>query len=261
MTTTSQIGGNPRLIKRFLNALAIRMTISNAHGVGVDEAVLAKMLLFERCASPAAYGMLATQVNNDAEGKPRFLTDWEHLALAGADVELDEAWDDPFIREWLTVAPRLADIDLRGVLYVSREHAPLITPEDRLSSEGAEVLNAIFDHPEMAGALQEQIAQLPRPETTIMMDKILERALQVQEWGTPPILDAGLVVAAADPVHGARLAAFLRERPPAQVKPSIVPKIGDQSWAEDVFSTWYAADVSAPVRSAITRTRKSHGHL
>ena len=81
-----------------------------------------------------------------------------------------------------------------------------------------------------------------------MMDKILERALQVQEWGTPPILDAGLVVAAADPVHGARLAAFLRERPPAQVKPSIVPKIGDQPWAEDVFSTWYAADVSAPVK-------------
>ena len=25
MTTTSQIGGNPRLIKRFLNALAVRM--------------------------------------------------------------------------------------------------------------------------------------------------------------------------------------------------------------------------------------------
>ena len=31
MTTTSQIGGNPRLIKRFLNALAVRMAISRAH--------------------------------------------------------------------------------------------------------------------------------------------------------------------------------------------------------------------------------------
>ena len=261
MTTTSQIGGNPRLIKRFLNALAIRMTISNAHSVGVDEAVLAKMLLFERCALPTAYGMLATQVNNDAEGKPRFLADWEDRALAGADIELDEAWDDPFIREWLTVSPRLAEKDLRGVLYVSREHAPLITPEDRLSSEGAEVLTAILDHPEMAEALQEQIAQMPRPETTIMMDKILERSLQVQEWGTPPILDAGLVVAAADPAHGARLAAFLRERPPAQVKPNIVPKISDQPWAPDVLSTWYESDVSAPVKGAITKTRKSHGHL
>ena len=261
MTTTSQIGGNPRLIKRFLNALSIRMTISNAQGVGVDEAVLAKLLLFERCAAPAAYDVLATQVNNNSEGKPSFLADWEQRAIAGENVELEEPWDDAFIREWLTVPPRLAGIDLRGALYVSREHAPLITPEDRLSSEGAEVLAAILDYPDMAGELQERIVQLPRPETTIMMDKILERSLQAQEWGTPPILNAGLVVAAADPVHGARLAAFLRERPPAQVKPSIVPKISDQPWAEDVFSTWYAADVSAPVKSAITKTRKSHGHL
>lgn len=261
MTTTSQIGGNPRLIKRFLNALAIRMTISNAHGVGVDEAVLAKMLLFERCASPACYEVLATRVNNDADGKPRFLADWEGSAIAGEELQLDEDWDDPFIREWLTVPPRLADIDLRGVLYVSREHAPLITPEDRLSSDGAEILAAILEYPEVGDALHERIAKLPRPETTIMMDKILERALQVQEWGTPPILDAGLTVVAADPALGARLAAFLRGRPAAQVKPSIVPKIGDQPWAPDLLDTWYASDVSGPVKSAITRARKNYGNL
>jgi predicted KAP-like P-loop ATPase len=52
MTTASGIAGNPRLIKRFLNALEIRMAISKAHGVGVDEAVLAKMLLFERVGDP-----------------------------------------------------------------------------------------------------------------------------------------------------------------------------------------------------------------
>lgn len=33
MTTASQVSGNPRLIKRFLNALSIRMAISNAQGV------------------------------------------------------------------------------------------------------------------------------------------------------------------------------------------------------------------------------------
>jgi predicted KAP-like P-loop ATPase len=54
MTTASGIAGNPRLIKRFLNALAIRMTISKAQGVGVDEAVLAKLLLFERLGDPIA---------------------------------------------------------------------------------------------------------------------------------------------------------------------------------------------------------------
>lgn len=74
MTSASQIAGNPRLIKRFLNALFIRMAISRAHGVGVDEAALAKMLLFERCGAPAAYSQLGQEVIGDNEGKPRFLS-------------------------------------------------------------------------------------------------------------------------------------------------------------------------------------------
>lgn len=261
MTTASQIGGNPRLIKRFLNALSIRMAISTAHGVGVDEAVLAKMLLFERCAAPDAYDALTKNVNNDDEGKPRFLANWEDKALADAKLSLDKPWDESFIAEWLTVPPRLADVDLRGVLYVSREHAPLITPQDRLSSEGADLLAAILEHPDMAPELRERLTHLPRPEITIVTDRVLERARQVQEWGTPAILEACLAVITADPVQESRLAAFLRERPPAQIKPGIVPRIGDQTWAKEVFDAWYNSTVSRPVKSAITQERKKHGHL
>lgn len=119
------------------------MTISRAHDVGVDEAVLAKMLLFERCGSPKAYALTAV-VNNDPDGKRVFLGEWERKAAAGEEIQLEQVWDHSFVREWLSIAPPLADIDLRGALYVSREHAPLITPEDRLSSEGAELLTAIL---------------------------------------------------------------------------------------------------------------------
>src|SRR3546814_5603660 len=63
MIGATGISGNPRLIKRFLNALAIRMTISKAQGVGVDEAVLDKLLLFERLADPKAYAALIAAVD------------------------------------------------------------------------------------------------------------------------------------------------------------------------------------------------------
>ena len=124
------------------------MAISRTHDVGVDEAVLAKMLLFERCGNPKAYDALTAAVNNNPDGKPVFLAGWEQKA-AGEKFELGQPWDDPFIREWLAITPQLADTDLRGVLYVSREHAPLITPEDRLSSEGAELLTAILKSPDI----------------------------------------------------------------------------------------------------------------
>jgi predicted KAP-like P-loop ATPase len=260
MTTASGITGNPRLIKRFLNALAIRMTISNAQGVGVDEAVLAKLLLFERLGNPKAYAELMSAVSTSDAGKPAFLTEWEETANAGGDLTLQTPWDDSFVQEWLTLPPALADTDLRGALYVSREHAPLITPEDRLSSEAAELLTALLQHPDMAGSLKERLVTVPRTEITVMMDRLLDRARQEQEWGVPPILDACLALAEADPSQGTRLGAFLGDRPVAQIQPNIVPKIGDQLWAMSVFATWERGQVSQPVKAAI-KNQREHGNV
>lgn len=256
MATASGIVGNPRLIKRFLNALAIRMAISRAHGVGVDETVLAKMLLFERLGNPKAYAALTKAVSENSQGKPVFLSEWEEKANAGQNLELQPPWDDPFVREWLTLPPKIADRDLRGVLYVSREHAPLITPEDRLSSEAAELLSALLQYPDMAANLKDRLSKVPRGEITVIMDRLLDRARQEQEWGVPPILEACLVAAEADPPQGSRLAAFLVERPAAQIQPNIVPKIADEPWAKGVMDTWdKSTGVARPVKAAIKRRR------
>ena len=253
MTSASGIAGNPRLIKRFLNALAIRMTISKAQGVGVDEAVLAKLLLFERLGNPKAYAEIVAAASTSESGKPVFLTAWESSAGEGMDLTLKEPWTGPFVLEWLTLRPPLANVDLRGALYVSREHAPLITPEDRLSSDAAELLSALLEYPEMANGLKDRLSKIARQETTVMMDRLLDRARQVQSWGVPPILEACLAVTAADPLQGPRLAAFLNDRPPAQIEPNIVPKIGDQEWAPGVFRAWEKLDIARPVKAAIRK--------
>jgi predicted KAP-like P-loop ATPase len=256
MTTAKGIAGNPRLIKRFLNALAIRMTISRAHGVGVDETVLVKMMLFERLGNPQAYAELAKSVSESSDGKAEHLKNWEADALAGKDLKLPPPWDGPFFKEWLELSPPLAEQDLRGVLYVSREHAPLITPQDRLSSEAAEVLAALIDSPGVADSQKGRLARIPRLEMAIIMDKLLNEARKVQEWGAPPILGACLAVAGADPTQGQRIAAFLIDRPASQIKPSIVPKIEDQPWAAEVFAAWEKADVAGTVKRAIKQKDK-----
>lgn len=260
MIGATGISGNPRLIKRFLNALAIRMTISKAQGVGVDEAVLAKLLLFERLGDPKAYAALIAAISASDAGKPSFLAEWETKATAGAELMLEAPWDDSFVVEWLTLPPALAEVDLRGALYVSREHAPLITAADRLSSEAAELLTALLEHPDMASSLKERLAHVSRAETTVIMDRLLDRARQEQEWGVPPILDACLAMAAADPVQGARLAAFIKDRPAPQIQPNIVPKIGDQPWAANILREWEKSDVAAPVKAAIKK-RRGNGNL
>lgn len=261
MTSATGISGNPRLIKRFLNALSIRMAMSRAQGVGVDESVLAKVLLFERCGDPKAYAELIKSVTESNQGKPVFLAKWEQKAIAGELEKLNAPWSESFITDWLRLPPQLGDRDLRGVLYVSREHAPLITPEDRLSSETVELLTALLEHPDMANSLKDRLASVPRPEVSVIMDRLLDQARQEQEWGVPPILEACIVVAKIDPAQGLRLAAFLKDRPGAQVKANIVPKIADQAWAKSVFSTWDEDDdVSKPVKNAI-KQRRGNGDI
>jgi predicted KAP-like P-loop ATPase len=261
MTSASQIAGNPRLIKRFLNALSIRMTISKAHGVGVDEAALAKMLLFERCGSADAYSKLSQAVIADAEGKPRFLSEWETKAHAGEEQKLEAPWDEPFFREWVSVAPPLANIDLRGILYVSREHAPLVSAEDRLSSEAAEILTSLLKHPDVAATLKARLQSVPPPERGIMMDRVLAHAQGEQEWGTPDILEACLVLAVVDPPQGKRLATFLRSRLPTQITPSLIPRLKDEPWASELFDYWYSTTSSTYLKRAITTARKPDGDL
>jgi predicted KAP-like P-loop ATPase len=261
MTTATGIAGNPRLIKRFLNALSIRIAIANAHGVGIDEAVLAKLLLFERLGEPKAYADLASKVTADDEGKARFLADWESRASRGEDFSPPAPWDGGFVKEWLTLPPALSDIDLRGALYVSREHAPVITPEDRLSSEAAELLTALLTHPEMASTLKIRLTVVSRAEAAVILDRLLARARQEQQWGVPPILEACIAVAEGDSALGTRVAAFLQERPPAQIQPSIVPKISDQAWAAEVFAKWEKTPgIAKPVKAAI-KTLRDNGNF
>lgn len=257
MATASGIQGNPRLVKRFLNALAIRMAIGKTHGVSVDEAILAKLLLFERVGDPKAFAQLTKAVTESSDGKPAFLAEWELKANAGQDLELPPPWDDPFVHEWLMLPPQIADHDLRGALYVSREHTPLISPQDRLSSEAAELLAALLQYPDMAADLKDRLTKISRSEITIIMDRLLDRARQEQEWGVPAILEACLAVAEADPPQGTRLAAFLSDRPGSQIKPNIVPKIGDQPWADSVLEKWNnLTGVASTVKGAIKHRRE-----
>jgi predicted KAP-like P-loop ATPase len=142
------------------------------------------------------------------------------------------------------------------VLYVSREHLQIVTPQDRLSSGAVEVIEALLAHPNMARQLRDKIRGLPRTELPLVMDQVLERAAQEQEWGTPDILSACIELAEADPSQAERLAGFLAERPPAQIDPSIVPLLGDRAWAQRTLEKWSKSNVGGPVKRAIEKLRK-----
>ena len=258
MTSASGISGNPRLIKRFLNAISIRMAMADSQGVTVDETSLAKILLFERCGNSKAYDALVKAVTDSDDGKPQFLYEWEVDAVKGKSLNLVPPWDDSFTLEWLRLPPTLGDQDLRGTLYVSRKHAPLITSTDRLSPEATEILQAFIDHPDMANSTKAELLLIQKPELNIIMDRLLVKARQIQEWGTPPILEPCILIAQTSDEQAKRLVSFLKERPPNQVKAGIVPKLDDEDWAKDLLDFWLEKEeIHKTVKASITARRSN----
>jgi predicted KAP-like P-loop ATPase len=258
LASAIKVAGNPRLIKRFLNTLWIRLAVARSQGVAVDEATLAKVLLFERCASEDAYLQLVTEVNNADGGRPGFLKAWESGARAGEDLgELDHDWDTPFVRDWLALDPPLADSDLRAVMYVSRETMPIITSADQMSTEALGLLEALLSLTSTNTALRDRLQALPGRNHHLMVDRLLVRARQEQEWGKPPVLFAILALIDAVPEVSKTFVRFLKDLDVARLTAPIVPLLGDKPWAREVLQAWEDADgTPAPVSAAIGRLQQ-----
>jgi predicted KAP-like P-loop ATPase len=238
-----------------MNTLAVRMAIARAQSVTIDEAALAKVLLFERCGGDTAYATLVAEINDDAEGKPRSLKPLEEQAMAGQAPEpLPKAWKAEFATSWLALNPPLSEMDLRPVVYVSREHLPILTAADRLSSDAAAIFEALVQATQPTAMLNEQIVALGKHQVGLLMDRFLVRAKQVQEWGNNvKELAPCLTVARVDPEQAHRLAALLEAVPVTQLKPGLIPVIAHEPWAPAVFARWQAdSNISTPVRRAIT---------
>lgn len=259
MVSASKISGNPRLIKRFLNTISIRMSIAAQQGISIDEHALAKVLMFERNGDETAYKELLNAVNDDAEGRARFLKDWEDKARENSDaLKLEKPWDDTFVVEWLALDPPLHDIDLRGIAYVSREHIPMVHAADSLTSLGADKLNGLLEvRSAVNNPLMQELRNLPNGDLNIISDRLIAKAKSITQWGTPDVLWQLLTLAGVSGPHLQKISRFFKSIPAQQITPAIVPVLSDKIWATEVLDAWKgSSDVSAPVKNAIRGPKK-----
>lgn len=260
LTTSPNIRGNPRLIKRFLNTLSMRKSMAHIQKVTVDEEVLVKLLLFERCGDKDAYAEMLRAVNESEEGHAEFLADMEARSRGDeTKPPLEKPWNDAFHANWLSLDPALAGRDLRGALYVGRESHPIISRADELSSDALEVFDMLVRMTSSSSTVDAEVARLTNPEIGRITDKILSKAKQETAWGTPAILNAMQSLAGASPGAEASVAAFLSEVPSSQIKAGIVPRLGQTEWGRRVLTGFLArSDLTPQTRKAIVAAGKAN---
>lgn len=127
--------GNPRQIKRFLNALLLRREIALARGLEkhIKLPILAKLMLAEYYKDDF-YSRLEGLVLNhrdgapeelaavESEAKPTAAASPESPAKSGKENAKETEWKkDEWVQEWAATAPALAREDLRPYFFISRD--------------------------------------------------------------------------------------------------------------------------------------------
>ncbi|WP_158453561.1 KAP family P-loop NTPase fold protein [Rhodopirellula europaea] len=205
LVESRQIGGNPRLIKRFMNSLAVRRSLATKLGIPneTSESVLAKVLLLQRCGEPAMVKELEIDVLNSVDGKSNLLMQLEGNPVepTASEVEVDpggdvkdtevatpiknldvsELWKSPFAKEWVKMPPDLAGVDLRAAIHVSRGADQVFSHAVKLSPESSELLEALIAQPSMADGLNNEIQEIQSEEAATIMGALIDKMVSCNQ--------------------------------------------------------------------------------
>jgi predicted KAP-like P-loop ATPase len=189
LATAPQVQGNPRIIKRLLNVVKMRLRTAKRRGMEqLDEALITKLVIFERCAGQEATSEFYNMIDRAKNGKPDFLQTTKNGKPKG---KLPDTWSNdnikPFIDNWLKLEPFLDDIDLRPAVYLSRETRSLGINASKLSDNAKSILSGLLTAKNMSSPiLENNISTLLPDEERMVMEAIIDRLRQTSVWSKRP---------------------------------------------------------------------------
>ncbi len=183
------IQGNPRIVKRLLNVVKMRSQIAQRRSMPLDEAIITKLVIFERCVGVEAIGDFYRLIDSDQASS--VLKEMEENASEIPE-SAPESWSKDlttkaFILDWVQLEPKLSETDLRPAIYLSRETMPIGAYIAGLSPTAQEALNVLvginsFSSPAAQGCL----ISLHLEEMVPVMEGVINHLRQVHDWGGPP---------------------------------------------------------------------------
>lgn len=210
--------GNPRQIKRFLNSMLLRKEIGEARGFGaeVTAPVLAKLMLAERF-KPDFFDEIAREASAATNGKSTRLKSLEEYGTApDASAEpssgpkkagtllrakpvkpevpgdIEDWLKIDWITTWASLEPRLADVDLRPYVFVTRDKRMLFGSSGSVSRL-EQIANNLMAGPIQAKAAAKETSELTATAAEELFDDVRMRILQEESFAKQPAGIQGLV--------------------------------------------------------------------
>lgn len=233
------IQGNPRIVKRLLNVVKMRSQIARRRSMPLDEAIITKLVIFERCVGVKATADFYRLVDAE-QGMPALLKQMEEGSGEIPDYAPKTWMDNPttksFISEWVQLEPKLSGVDLRAAIYLSRETMPIGAYVVGLSPAGKEVLDVLVATKSTSSPTAGKLLDtLPLEEQIPVMEGVIGHLRQVSDWSRNPKGFSGACLLARHSSDAAKiLIRYLQElelgdKPPAWM----AAQLKQEQWYKD----------------------------
>lgn len=120
--------GNPRQVKRFINALLLRMKLAKLRGVTLNKQILAKLMALEYMHN--GYFRQVAEWQSTQNGKPKEISDFESKVKDEKQKDTKSDWlQNEWLIRWLKAEPHLAGESLEAYFYISRDSISSFTTQ------------------------------------------------------------------------------------------------------------------------------------
>lgn len=215
LTKAPTIGGNPRIVKRLLNAITLRQTLASSRKMNVDLATLAKLAVFERSTDARAAQKLY-QLVMDEKGAELFLNATGKLKEDRPDWPPEWKGHEAFIEEWREMEPHFDDAaNLRPAVFLSRDVMAPSVARSGLSDAAVAAIESLTAVDSVNSPAGTNVAGgLSAADQRAVMGELIEH-LRKQDWKKlPQGIHGAVILGKASADASAELKAFVETIPP-----------------------------------------------
>ncbi|WP_114909521.1 KAP family P-loop NTPase fold protein [Haemophilus haemolyticus] len=236
LANSPNIHGNPRIVKRILNTIKMRTKIANKRQMSLDEAIITKLVIFERCVDSDVVTKFYQSINEE-DGNSELLKGLEKNNEQNLSMLSENKSIQTFIKEWVKLEPKLSDVNLRAAIYLSRETIPLNTYTAQLSQKAQDVLSILLVTKSRTGSqnTQNAIQGLTIDEQISVMEALIEQLRKLDNWDKSPDGFMGACLLAANSEDGAKiLTRFIAELKNKDINyPWLNKRLKSETWYKE----------------------------
>jgi hypothetical protein len=205
----TELRGNPRNIKRFMNTVFLRKRVAEIYGLNdLKVGILSKLLLLERF-HEREYTQILAEVTASADGRSATVQRLEKPAepekadkaeKAGAKKPAPapkpdaETTAEHQLLAWAKLEPALGEVDLRPYVFVARERAVSFQPLDDIPHALVPVLEVLASGSRMAmQGQQANITSLSDPLAQLLFRQLEKLAVKENSWRSESMPMKGLL--------------------------------------------------------------------